>query len=397
MYIPISLRRYICLLFSDLLLLPVSLPPLQEAVTAPFPPIPLGQKRQVRHPERAGQDMGARGIEERHALDNGPVVLVGHIVRLVGRERLGGALGVLGVDEEGAGVDVDVLGGVLLVAVVHAAGGQPGAAPEAETGAGLGEVARQEAAELGADEFGVHVVGEEVRGREAVPFLAEADKVAVVRAQAAFGGGGGERGVDLEGRRVGGHEAVDAGEGDEGAEDEAGKDGGGPEPGGDLADEGGAADVAEGGEEDVRGDGGVEGQERVGRVHEALLLVGLEGEDGQPKVEGGDEDEEAQARADVVGGGGGDLSEEEEGEAEQGEDEPDVEVEEQVTEVERPGLGPVEVGTAGVSEDVVLDNVPGDDLELPVEESVDARVDKLGTQLVSARKKTNREITPKII
>lgn len=39
----------------------------------------------------------------------------------------------------------------------------------------------------------------------------------------------------------------------------------------------------------MEGERRVECQERVNRVHEALFLVGLEGEDGQPHVQRGDE------------------------------------------------------------------------------------------------------------
>jgi hypothetical protein len=69
--------------------------------------------------------------------------------------------------------------------------------------------------------------------------------------------------------------------------------------------------------------------------------------------------------------------EEHEGEGEKGEDEPNVEVQEEVPEVEGPRLGAVQIGAAGLGEDVVLDNVPRDDLKLFVEKSVDGRVASL--------------------
>jgi hypothetical protein len=69
--------------------------------------------------------------------------------------------------------------------------------------------------------------------------------------------------------------------------------------------------------------------------------------------------------------------EEHEGEGEEGEDEPNVEVQEEVPEVEGPRLSAVQVGAAGFGEDVVLDNVPRDDLKLFVEKSVDGRVASL--------------------
>ena len=50
--------------------------------------------------------------------------------------------------------------------------------------------------------------------------------------------------------------------------------------------------------------------------------------------------------------------EEDEGEGEEGEDEPDVKVQEEVLKVECPRLGAVQVGAAGLGEDVVLDDVP---------------------------------------
>jgi len=46
-----------------------------------------------------------------------------------------------------------------------------------------------------------------------------------------------------------------------------------------------------------------------------------------------------------------------------------VEVEEEISEVKVPGFGAVEVG-AGGGEDVVVDDVPGDDDEFLVEEGV---------------------------
>ena len=74
--------------------------------------------------------------------------------------------------------------------------------------------------------------------------------------------------------------------------------------------------------------------------------------------------------------------EEEDREGEEGEDDADVEIQQEVSEVEGPWLGAVEVGAAGVGEDVVLDDVPRDDFKLSVKESVDGGVGGLGIELV---------------
>ncbi len=178
---------------------------------------------------------------------------------------------------------------------------------------------------------------------------------------------------------VGGVDPPDAGEAEEGGEEEGEGDGGELELGGDVVEDRGGRGAEEG-KEGVEGEGGVEGQEGVGRVHEALFLVGLEGKDCEPKVEGGEKDEGAQPGLESGAGGvaGEELLEKEEGEGGEGEDEPDVEVEEEVFEVEGPGLGAVEVGAAGVREDVVFDDVPGDDFHFSVKEGVDGCVEGLG-------------------
>ena len=75
--------------------------------------------------------------------------------------------------------------------------------------------------------------------------------------------------------------------------------------------------------------------------------------------------------------------EEKKGQGDEGEDEPGVEVEEEVLEVEGPRLGAIEVGAARGGEDVVLDDVPRDDLDLFVKEGVDGCVSGLGVVLVN--------------
>ncbi len=137
----------------------------------------------------------------------------------------------------------------------------------------------------------------------------------------------------------------------------------------------------------MQGQGRVEGQEGVRRVHEPLFLVGLQGEDGEPHVEGREEDEGAQARLEGLAGGaaGEDFLQQEERQGDKGEDEPDVEVEEEVLEVEVPRLSAVQVGAASGGEDVVLDDVPRDNLDLFVEKGVDGRVGGLGSGLSTGR------------
>lgn len=124
--------------------------------------------------------------------------------------------------------------------------------------------------------------------------------------------------------------------------------------------------------------------------------MGLEGEDGEPHVERGQEDEGAQAGLEGLAGvaAGEELLEEEERQGEHGEDEPGIEVQEQILEVEGPWLGAVEVRAAGLGENVVIDNVPRDDLELFVEKGVDGRVDSLDNLSKSRLKKGARTNVP---
>lgn len=98
--------------------------------------------------------------------------------------------------------------------------------------------------------------------------------------------------------------------------------------------------------------------------------MGLEGHDGEPEVEGRGEDEGAEGTAAEGSGATEEVVEEKKGTSGEGEEEVEVEVEDEVAEVKVPGFGAVEVGAIG-GEDVVVDDVPGDDDEFLVEEGVD--------------------------
>ena len=340
----------------------------------PFPPPPLRHNLPIRHPHHPPQKPRPLGIQKSLAPHHLPPLPIRRIIRLTRRQPL--LLRPLGkprIHQKHTAPQVDVFPRVLLVPIIQPRRGQPRAAPEAEPDARLGELARQQAAELGPHKLGAHVARKEEGAGEAVPVLAEADGVA-----GPGDGRVGERGVDGERGVVGGVQACYAGEAEAGGDEEGEGDGGELELGGDVVEERGGGGAEEG-EDGVEGEGGVEGEEGVGGVHEALFLVGLEGEDGEPEVEGGEEDEGAQAGLEVGAGGvaGAELFEGEEGEGGEGEEEPDVEVEEEVLEVEGPGLGAVEVGAAGVGEDVVFDDVPGDDFDFFVEEGVDGCVEGL--------------------
>lgn len=131
----------------------------------------------------------------------------------------------------------------------------------------------------------------------------------------------------------------------------------------------------------VEGGGSIEEDVSVGRIEEALLLVSLRGEDGEPKVHGDEADGEGEcgrglpghaitliAKAFRVHDGG----DEEGGKGEQGQREQDVEAEERVAEVEGRRLGAVQGGTSSwLGEDVILDDVEGNNRELPVSLRVD--------------------------
>lgn len=146
---------------------------LKEAVTSPFALILCRDSSNIRKPQRARQDVRAGSIEEVDALERLPVVLVCDVVRFPARRR-GVPSRILGVDQERTHSRLDVLAQVFLVAVIQTAGREPGATPEAEAGLGLRKFTRQQAAEVGAQEFRVHVAREKVRGWEAIPFLPKA-------------------------------------------------------------------------------------------------------------------------------------------------------------------------------------------------------------------------------
>lgn len=68
---------------------------------------------------------------------------------------------------------------------------------------------------------------------------------------------------------------------------------------------------------------------------------------------------------------------EEQGQREECKNEPDIEVQGQVLEVEIPRLGAIEVGASCGREEVILHDIPGDDLNLLVEERVDGQIEAL--------------------
>jgi hypothetical protein len=135
------------------------------------------------------------------------------------------------------------------------------------------------------------------------------------------------------------------------------------------------------GAEEVDRNGGVEDDMTVSREKEALLLVLLEGDDDEVEVERDEADRKADGGVSRAGnavtevaetlrvGDGGDG---EERKGDEGEGEEDVEVEERVENIEVPRLGSVQLGTSTRSrEEVILDDVEGDDGELLVGERVD--------------------------
>jgi hypothetical protein len=123
---------------------------------------------------------------------------------------------------------------------------------------------------------------------------------------------------------------------------------------------------------EVERDGSVEEHESVRGVEEALLLVWLECDDCEPEVERRESDNEANIRRRlardavshvahsfrVVDGGEDDGRDGEEGEREH-----DVESKEAVEEVKGGWRGAVEIWATGRGEDVVVDDVEGDDRE----------------------------------
>lgn len=123
---------------------------------------------------------------------------------------------------------------------------------------------------------------------------------------------------------------------------------------------------------------GGETQRGVRDEHEALLFVGLGGEDGEPETDGGREGEHARGELDRRVAAAEEVVEGEGRGGGEGEREEEVEVEGEVAEVEVPGLGAVDVGAFGRGEDVVEDDVEGDYGEFAVEEVVDADDGGLG-------------------
>jgi hypothetical protein len=104
--------------------------------------------------------------------------------------------------------------------------------------------------------------------------------------------------------------------------------------------------------------------------------VRLEGEDGQPKIERGEEEDAAQIRLLEDRLAKNKSMDEVERHGGQSYDEPDVEVEQEVTAIEMPGLGAVNVRTftTASSNNIVPDNVVGHDSNPSIEESVEAEL-----------------------
>ena len=350
-----------------------SLLPLQEAMASPLPPELLRDDLPIGHPQSPRQEARSSWIHELFALDNLPVFRIRDIVGLVGRRLPVQSLLLLRelrVDKELAGAETNILTRVFLVAVVQAGSGQPGATEQAKTGAGLGELTGQETAELGADELGVHVAGQEVGAGKAVPVLAKADGVT--------------HATDLEERLVDGErcgvscvDTVGACQANVNGEEQTQGYHGQLQLGGNLADETLGIGVSKCSKQSVNSKGSVEGKEGIGRVHEPLFLVRLQRENGKPHVERSQEDHGAEAGLESLGRLGQELLQHQDGKGEECQDKPDVEVQGKVLEVEIPGLSAIKLGAAGLGEDVVLDNVPRGNLDLPVEEGVDQHISEL--------------------
>lgn len=151
-------------------------PSLEETMSTPLAPVLLWDGIPVRHPKRSGKEARVPRVKERNTLDDVPILGIRDVVWFVRWQ--GQALlhvqGILGVHQEGTHPDIDVFAQVFFVAIVHPDCRQPCPAPESKTRPRFGELAREQAPKLGADELGMHVPGQEIRSRESVPLLTKA-------------------------------------------------------------------------------------------------------------------------------------------------------------------------------------------------------------------------------
>ena len=153
----------------------------EQAVLPPPPPQSRWHYTPLGHPEEAPQQSGRPRVKEPLASNLLPRR---HVVYVVWLERRGRRAGEARVDEEVALVDGSILSGVFNVLVIHATWGGVGSGVDfGEAGQvrkwigscrdwGWGELSREEAGELGFDEFEAVVGGEVVGGGASVPFLA---------------------------------------------------------------------------------------------------------------------------------------------------------------------------------------------------------------------------------
>jgi len=260
-------------------------------------------------------------IQEWLALDHLPPVHILGIVRFVQRQLFVLSLRVLRVDEEDARAQIDILARILLITVIQPVGRQPGAAPEAKAGAGLRKLAGQETAKLGADELGVHIAGQEERGREAVPVLAEAHGVASSTNL-------GEGLINVQRCVVARIDTPDAGETEIDSEQDASDHDGKLRFGRDTPNESLRISIPDDGEECVKSHGSVECEEWIGRVHETLLFMRLQREDSKPHIEGREDDESAQTGLGSLrcAAAEKEFLKQEEGQRQEGQNEPQIEV-----------------------------------------------------------------------
>ncbi len=120
----------------------------------------------------------------------------------------------------------------------------------------------------------------------------------------------------------------------------------------------------------------IECQERIGREHESLFFVGLEGEDTKPQVEGYEKRERPEGwliRRLLLED---DRLQQEERPGGHGQDKPQVEVEKQVANIIIPGLRPKNVWSSILpTENVVCHNAPRDHNWCVVEEGINTDLD----------------------
>ena len=136
----------------------------------------------------------------------------------------------------------------------------------------------------------------------------------------------------------------------------------------------------------MKGNGCVESQERISRIHESLLLVRLDDENGKPHVKGSEESDRPQKCLCISSTRPENRLEGQQCCCKHRENKPNVEVKQEVSNVERPWLRSKNLRALSFSpKDIVSNNIPRHNGELLKEDIVDSNFK--GLELVSMEPK----------